>query len=162
VLGDLRHVDFGGPYDLAMMLFGEFNVFPPEEAASILRKAHASLSSRGRFITEVQTREAVEQSGRAEPSEERHSSGLFSDSPHRCRTENRWLEEQQVAVQLFHVTETETNNTFMYRSTTRAWSDKDLRAVLSDVGFDEISRCPDWPCDTPRLALWSARPSSGR
>lgn len=26
-LGDIRHTPFGGPYDLAMILFGEFNVF---------------------------------------------------------------------------------------------------------------------------------------
>ncbi len=156
-LGDIRHTDFGGPYDLATMLFGELNVFPPEEAVSILRKTYASLSRGGLFIAEIQTRDAVEQSGRAEPSERNYSSGLFSDNPHRCRTQNRWLDQQQVAVQVFHVTEKNTNDTIMFRSTTQAWSDEDLQAVFSDVGFKEISSCPDWPCNTPNLALWSAR-----
>jgi len=30
VLGDLRWADFGGPYNLAMVLYGELNVFAPE------------------------------------------------------------------------------------------------------------------------------------
>ena len=30
VLGDLRRADFGGPYDLAMILYGELNVFAPD------------------------------------------------------------------------------------------------------------------------------------
>ena len=29
ILDDIRHAAFGGPYDLAMLLYGEVNVFPP-------------------------------------------------------------------------------------------------------------------------------------
>ena len=38
-LGDIRQVAFGGPYDLAMFLYGELNVFSPDEALEIMRKA---------------------------------------------------------------------------------------------------------------------------
>jgi SAM-dependent methyltransferase len=47
MLGDIRDIDFGGPYDLAMLLYGEFNVFPPRDAAAILAKLLASLGPRG-------------------------------------------------------------------------------------------------------------------
>ena len=94
VLGDLRSTDFGGPHHLAMMLYGELNVFAPEEAALILRKAHSSLAPSGLLIAEVQTRDAVEQLGRTGASECSCESGLFSDLPHHCRTENQWLDEQ--------------------------------------------------------------------
>jgi len=47
ILGDIRHVDFGGPYDLVMILYGEFNVFSPAEALTILNKVWASLSPQG-------------------------------------------------------------------------------------------------------------------
>lgn len=157
VLGDIRQVGFEGPYDLAMILFGELNVFSPEEAALIICKAHASLAPSGRLIIEIQTRDAVEQSGRAETTESSYEKGLFSDKPHRCRTESQWLDEQQVAVQVFQVTEVDTGDTRTFRSTTKAWSDEDLQALFSDAGFGETSRCPDWPCDTSNLALWSAR-----
>ena len=91
VLGDVRQADLGGPYDLAMMLYGELNVFAPEEAALIVRKVHASLVPGGWLIVEVQTRDAVEQLGRREASEYSCESGLFSDQPHHCRAENQWL-----------------------------------------------------------------------
>lgn len=161
MLGDLRTADFGGPYDLAMMLYGEWNVFAPEEVALILRKVHASLVPGGLLIVEIQTRDAVEQLGRAEASEYSSESGLFSDQPHHCRTENQWLDDRQVAVQVFTVTETDAERTQMYRSTTKAWSDDDLLALFVRAGLGEASRCTQWPCNTDTLALWLARRDTG-
>jgi ubiquinone/menaquinone biosynthesis C-methylase UbiE len=159
VLGDIRQVAFKGPYDLAMILYGELNVFSPTEASAILRKAQASLTSKGRLVIEIQTPEAVERTGRSEPSEQQSESGLFSDSPHRCRTENQWLPEQNVAVQTFSVTEANGGGTRVYRSTTRAWSDGDLIELLTDAGFHDVSRCDEWPCNTDTLTLWIATSS---
>jgi SAM-dependent methyltransferase len=88
LLGDIRSVDFDGPYHLAMILYGELNAFSPDEAATILRKVHASLDVPGRLIFEAQTPQAVERVGRGEPSRSQHESGLFSDRPHSCRTDN--------------------------------------------------------------------------
>ncbi|NLX99236.1 MAG: methyltransferase domain-containing protein [Rhodopirellula sp.] len=156
-LGDLRAVDFGGPCDLAMMLYGELNVFAPKESELILRKAHASLVPDGLLIAEVQTAEAVETLGRTESSEYRCESGLFSDNPHCCLTKNQWLEDQKVALQMFTVSEIDADKTQTYRSTTRAWSDNELQALLTEAGFSNGSRCPLWPCNTESLALWSAR-----
>lgn len=156
VLDDIRQAEFGGPYDLAMILFGELNVFSPDEALAILRKARASLGPHGRLIVEVQVEEAVERMGRGEPSEQQHESGLFSNRPHRCRTESRWLPKQQVAIQTFHVTETNGGWTQEFRSTTKAWSDRSLIELLADAGFTESARCDEWPCNTDDLKLWGA------
>lgn len=154
-LGDIRQTEFGGPYDLAMILFGELNAFSPEEALAILRKAHASVAPRGGgLIVEAQTPEAVECTGRAAPSEERHESGLFSDRPHRCRTESQWLAGPRVAIQTFTVMEA--GGTRIYRSTTKAWDDAGLTALLEAAGFRGVRRRPDWPCNTDDLALWNA------
>ncbi|MCB0913600.1 MAG: class I SAM-dependent methyltransferase, partial [Propionibacteriaceae bacterium] len=43
-LGDLRTTEFGGPYDAAIFLYGELNVFPPSDALAILRRAGTSLA----------------------------------------------------------------------------------------------------------------------
>jgi SAM-dependent methyltransferase len=161
VLGDLRSSDFGGSYDLAMLLYGELNVFAPGEAALILRKAHSSLAPGGLLIAEIQTRDTVEQMGRTEASEYSCESGLFSDQPHHCRTENKWLDDQQVAVQVFTVTETHTGEMQTYCSTTKAWSDSELQALFVQAGFAEAAPCPQWPCNTDSLALWSARWDKG-
>jgi SAM-dependent methyltransferase len=157
-LGDLRRVDFSGPYDLAMLLYGELNVFSPTEVPAILRRARSSLSPTGRLIAEVQTPAAVERIGRGEPSEQFFNSGLFADGPHRCLTKNRWLPDQGVAVQTFSVTESESGHTHVYRSTTKAWSHDNLIALLKDAGFRDVSPFESWPCNTRDLVLWSARP----
>jgi 2-polyprenyl-3-methyl-5-hydroxy-6-metoxy-1,4-benzoquinol methylase len=154
VLDDLRRAAFGGPYDLAMLLYGEVNVFSPPEISAIFRKVQASLAPRGRLILEAHTPQAVERIGRAEPSEQQLESGLFSDCPHRCRTENQWLPEQQAAIQTFSVTETRGGPTRTYRNTTKAWSDDELIELLTKAGFHEMTRCEAWPRNTDDLVLW--------
>ena len=156
VLGDLREAAFGGPHDLAMILFGELNVFSPAEALSILRKARTALTPRGLLIVEMQTPECVEDTGRAEPSEVEFESGLFSDNPYRGRTESRWIPEQGVAVQTFSVTETCGGHEHVYRNTTKAWTNDELMALLEAAGFHNGSPRTDWPCNTDCLALWIA------
>ncbi len=157
VPGDIRQVAFEGPYDLAMILYGELNVFSPAEASAILRKVQASLTSQGCLIVEVQTPEAVERMGRGEPSKQQSESGLFSDRPHRCRTENQWLPEQKIAIQTFSVTEATDGQTRVYRSTTKAWSDGELIELLKGARLHEVTRCDEWPGNTDALALWIAR-----
>ncbi|MEN6449667.1 MAG: class I SAM-dependent methyltransferase [Thermoguttaceae bacterium] len=157
ILGDIRHAPFGGPYDLAMILFGEFNVFAPAEALAILQKVRASLRPEGRLILETQTYEAVEQAGQIATSEQRCESGLFSDQPYHCRTESRWSPNEEATVQTFFVTETANSQTQIYRSTTRAWSDNDLMALLMEARFSEAASYGQWPCNTDALKLWAAK-----
>jgi SAM-dependent methyltransferase len=157
VLADIRRAAFGGPYDLAMILFGEFNVFSQAEARAILQSVQASLNPRGALIIEAHTPEVVESMGRSEPSQQRLHSGLFSDRPHLCRTESKWLAEQKVAIQTFHITEAGGAPPKKFHSTTKAWTDPELTALLKDAGFDEVAPCDNWPCNTPDLKLWIAR-----
>ena len=158
-LGDIRYTPFGGPYDLAMILFGEFSVFAPAEALVILQKVRASLHPAGRLILEMQTHKAVEEVGQSDPSEQQCQSGLFSDRPYHCRTESRWLPNEEVTVQTFSVTEETSGQTRAYRSTTRAWSDDDLMALLTDAAFLAVAPRDRWPCNTGALRLWAAKAS---
>jgi len=157
VLADIRRAAFGGPYNLAMVLFGEFNVFSPAEVRAILRKVQASLAPQGILIIEAHTPEVVENMGRSEPSQKRLDSGLFSDSPHLYRTESNWLAEQKVAVQTFYITEDGGAPAKKFHSTTKAWTDPELIALLKNTGFDEVTPCDNWPCNTDDLKLWRAR-----
>lgn len=156
-VADVRAGNYGGPFDLAMMLFGEFNVFSPDEAAAILREVRSSLAGDGTLLLERQSPEAVEAAGCAEPTEHECQSGLFSDGPYRCRTVSRWLPQHKAAVQTFAVTETETGRVREYRSTTRVWTDEELTAALSRAGFVGAAPRREWPCNTDALQLWSAR-----
>ena len=156
-LGDIRQVTFDGPYDLAVILYGELNVFSPDEALAILRKARACLATDGCLVAEVQTPEVVESVGNGQPTEQAVESGLFSDRPYHCRTENQWLAELQVAIQTFTVTDVAREQKTVYRSTTKAWSDDELRLLMRKAGFDDVERCASWPCNIDAFGLWVAR-----
>lgn len=161
-LGDIRRIAFGGPYDLAMILFGEMNVFPPLEIGSILQCVRASLlPGHGVLILEIQTQEAVERTGQTPPSDERFPSGLFSDAPYRCQTHCEWIPEQRVALQRFTVSD-DAGPTRVYRNTTQAWSVEDLTALLRAAGFNRVLHREDWPSNTDSLALWSAEAAMTR
>jgi 2-polyprenyl-3-methyl-5-hydroxy-6-metoxy-1,4-benzoquinol methylase len=156
VLGDIRQADFGGPYDLAMILYGELNVFSPAEALTILRKARAAITPQGRLIIEIQTPQAVQRSGQSEPRDDEYESGLFSDRQHQCRTESIWMSKQQATVQTFRITETVAQTTQEFRSTTQAWSDRNLIELLTTAGFGTPAPHTNWPSNTNDLKLWIA------
>ena len=156
VLGDIRDGGFGGPYDLVMILFGELNVFSPEEASRIVRYAQDSLAPGGRLIVELQSPAAVEQAGLSAPQEQRARAGLFSDQPYRCSTTNQWLADQQAAIQTFEVEVEGCSEKAMYRSTTKAWSDQAFCRLLTEAGLAIPSREANWPTHTDALSLWLA------
>lgn len=157
IFGDIRNVEFGGHYDLVMMLFGEFNTFSTSEALNILRKAHDSLRNNGgRLILEVSTPGAVEGLGRSGPQQQEVESGLFSDKPYICKVTNQWIPEQKTTVQTFCVTEKLNGKTSVYRSTTKAWSREDMTGLLKGAGLVCIKTDNRWPCNTDSLQLWLA------
>ena len=59
---DLRAADFGTGFGLAMLIFGELNVFPRAAAHQILAKAHAALDEGGILVLEPHTFAAVRRS----------------------------------------------------------------------------------------------------
>ena len=156
ILGDLLEADLGGPHDLAVLLYGEFNVFPPEDAARLLRRAWESLAPGGVLFLEPQDRAAVEAVGRAPDGWNAVRSGLFGDSPHLMLTRSRWFAAEGAARQAFCVVHGHGGVEVM-RSTTKAWSCEELARLLADAGFADVRPEPEWPGGGAGLAAWSAR-----
>jgi len=156
VLGDLLAADFGGPHDLAVLLYGEFNVFPPADAARLLRAAHAALAPGGVLFLEPQTREAVEAIGRTPDGWSAVPSGLFGDEPHLVLTRSRWFEAESTARQTFCVVRGDGGVEVMH-STTRAWSGEDCARLLAEAGFADVRPEPGWPGCGGALTAFSAR-----
>jgi 2-polyprenyl-3-methyl-5-hydroxy-6-metoxy-1,4-benzoquinol methylase len=85
---DIRTADYGGEYGLVISIFGEFNVFRPQEAKAILTKACRALAPNGFLLLEPHTFEAVVEIGKQPSSWYSTEKGLFSDAPHLCLQEN--------------------------------------------------------------------------
>jgi SAM-dependent methyltransferase len=157
-LADVTEADFGGPFDLVMMLYGEFNVFSPAQARRLLAKAHAALAPGGLLLIERQRFEAVRSVGLGQAVEVRApEGGLFADEPYVCLTENDWFEEQGVARQRFQVRIDGRAEPVSYRSTTKAWTGNEMAVLLGEAGFSGVRSHADWPQPDDAMALVSAR-----
>lgn len=144
ILGDIRAVPFGEGYDLAVFLFGEFNVFPPSDAVKISEKIYKALKPGGQVLLELQSPELVRQLGETEDSWFKAEGGLFSDRPHICLMTNRWFPEDRVATQEYLVIDAASAEVTELRSTTRAYDREELSAMLKKAGFDHITFPDPW------------------
>lgn len=140
VEADLRQADYGAGYDLAMLLFGEFNVFRTADIMTILRKTRRALAAGGALVLEVHTFDVIRRIGDAGTSWYSSAGGLFSAEPHLCLTENSWDAAARVATIRHFVVDAATGIVTPYAESLQAYDDGGYRAVLAECGFGEV-RC---------------------
>jgi SAM-dependent methyltransferase len=145
IQGDIREQDFGSGYSLIMMIYGELNVFSPSECRQILNKAFSSLGPGGKLLLEVQSFEAVKKIGNTPNNWYKAESGLFSEHPHVCLTENHWFGKQFTALQQFVVIDARNGDTSVFRSTTKAWTEEEYLCLLAETGFVYSKLQTKWP-----------------
>jgi SAM-dependent methyltransferase len=141
-LADVRYADYGTGYDLAMFIFGEPNVFRPEELQRILREAYAALNDGGRLLLEVHTLEVVQRLGHQRATWYTLEQGLFSDRPHLVLFESFWDEAQAVAIERFYIVDAETGEVAPHSSSMQAYTDEQYRYALQIAGFTDITFYP--------------------
>ena len=133
---DLRTADFGGGYDLALLVSGQLNVFRREEAAAIVRRAFGALRPGGCFVLELQTDEAVRGLGSLPPSWSAAVSGLFSDRPHLLLEESAWDEASRSATERWYVVDAATAAVRVHAMTTCAITEEETIEMLAAAGFE--------------------------
>lgn len=143
--GDIRTVEYGGAFDLAMLIYGELNVFRREEALAILAKARTALLPGGWLVIEPHTFEAVRARGNSSPSWYAVESGLFSDRPHMVVEESFWDEPGTIATHRWYVIDTETAAVERHADAMQAYSSTEYIALLEEAGFGAIELRVDWP-----------------
>lgn len=141
-LADLRSADFGNGYDLAMLIYGEFNVFQPDEARGILQKARAALVPGGRLLLEVHTLDAVRGQGQQPVTWFSSSGGLFSDRPHVCLLESFWHAEQAVAVVRYYILDAQTGGVQQINECMQGYSREQYLEMLAEGGFRDAAVSP--------------------
>jgi SAM-dependent methyltransferase len=135
---DIRTADYGVGYGLVMLIFGEFNVFRPEEAAGILEKAHRALAPGGFLLLEPHTFETVLKIGKGASSWYGAEAGLFADEPYLCLKENVWDEEASVAIERYYIVDAATGAVTRHSSTMQAYTDEGYRSLLAGCGFGKV------------------------
>ena len=141
-LGDLRSAEYGGDYDLIILIFGAFNLFRPPDARLILEKAYAALKPGGRLLLEISSLDAVDQIGNQPAMWYSAGSGLFSDLPHVCLMETFWNEEQSVATERFFILDAATGQVTRQAASTQGYDEAQIESLLREAGFGELAFFP--------------------
>jgi SAM-dependent methyltransferase len=141
-LGDIRATDFGSGYDLAMLIFGEFNVFRPEDARLILRKARAALNPGGKLLLEVTSFDAVYEIGNQPATWYSAENELFADKPHLCLMESFWNNEQCVAIERYYIVDAASGEVTRYSASTQAYEEEQLATLVKEAGFNPLDFYP--------------------
>jgi SAM-dependent methyltransferase len=141
-LADIRAAEYGAGYGLAMLIYGEFNVFSPADARLILRKARAALAPGGLLLLEPNLPGAVE--GMAAPARSWYTqqSGLFSDRPYVCLEETLWDKASRTTTTRFYIVGAGHGEVTRYAQTMQEYSREEYAAVLAECGFGEIAFHP--------------------
>ncbi len=139
---DIRSADYGAGLGLVMLIFGEFNVFRPADAALILNKARRALAPGGLLLLEPHTFDAVQQMGNQMPHWYSAERGLFSDRPHLYLEESYWDEAAATATTRYYIVDAQTAAVTRYASTLQAYTDEQYWRLLTQHGYTDITLYP--------------------
>lgn len=136
---DIRSADYGTGYGLVMQIFGEINVFSPDDVRKILVKARQALADNGLLLLEPHTLKCVRRIGEQPRSWHSSESGLFSERPHLYLQESFWNAERQVTTERYFIIDATTGHVTRHASSMQAYTDEGYRSLLADCGFgDEV------------------------
>lgn len=141
-LADIRMADYGNGYDLAMLLFGEFNVFRPEDAVTILAKVAHALRPSGVLLMEPHTYASLHASNQPPDTWFRSQGGLFSSEPHLCLMQHHWNDVDMVSTRRYYVIPGAGEEVTCYAQSLQAYSMVRLRAMLTAHGYTDIRVLP--------------------
>jgi 2-polyprenyl-3-methyl-5-hydroxy-6-metoxy-1,4-benzoquinol methylase len=139
---DVREARYGSGYGLAMLIFGEFNVFHPSDARQILSKAHAALAEGGVLLLEPMRADAMERLAKSGAHWQTAAAGLFSDRPHLYLEEQFWHADSRAHSTRTYIVDAATGEVQAYASTQQAYTEQDLRETLAEVGFRSVQFYP--------------------
>ena len=137
---DLRDGVFGDSFDLVMMLYGQFNVFPRDRGGEILKRACAALKPGGSLLLEVQSAELIRRVGERGPSWYSAQAGLFSETPHVVLQENFWHAVAGASTTRFMIVNAQTGAVSSFALSNEAYTEDELAKALRSAGFRDVER----------------------
>jgi SAM-dependent methyltransferase len=139
---DVRDESSAEGFDLVMMIYGQFNVFPRDRGLEILKRAHGALKPGGSLLLEIQSREQIQNDGRQGPSWYTAQSGLFSGEPHLVLQENFWDADAGASTTRFSIIDGQTGTVSTYALSNEAYTEDELTNALRLAGFNVVERIP--------------------
>ena len=135
---DIRTAAYSKDNDLIMMLFGELNVFKPEDAQQLIQKVYNALKIGGVLLFETHAFSAIQEIGEQSPSWYSEESGLFSDKPHLVLSESYWDDERNIAKTRHFIVDAKTEIVAQQSESIQAYKSKEYQNLLEMKGFQQI------------------------
>ena len=139
---DIRQAVYGAGFGLVMLIYGELNVFRPDDAKSILDKANRALAGDGLLLLEPHTFAVVQKIGEQLPAWYSAESGLFSDGPHLCLKENFWDSANNTATIRYFIVDASNGEVTRHAQSFQAYTDAQYRSLLTECGFEDVEIFP--------------------
>ena len=141
--GDIRNVDYGSCFNLAMLIFGEFNVFRPADADAILDAMLDALKPGGLVLLEPSRYEFLERWGQSERTwNSSETGGLWRDGAHISFEESIWDPDNQVVTRRYYVMTPGEPEISAHAQSMQAYTDEEYVAVLERHGFTHVQKFP--------------------
>lgn len=143
VQADARDVDYSGrAFDAAMFLYGQLTVFTRAETESLLAMIARSLRPGGALCVEILNQDKLDK--RNSRWWYTDDTGLWGDAPYLHLGERFWYEEEQIALERFHILHLETGQLDEIQLCDQAYSIDEMTAVMRAAGFTAVSVYPAW------------------
>jgi len=139
---DIREADYGKGFGLALLIFGELNVFAPDDATRILTKIHGALADDGVLVLEPHTFDAVQQIGERAAQWRTAEHGLFGATPYLLLREYFWDHASQAATIRYFVVELAIGAVTRYAQSLQTCTEEGYRTLLHDCGFSDTTFLP--------------------
>ena len=139
---NIRQADYGNGYGLAMLLFGELNVFSKTHATTILSKAFAALQPGGLMLLEPHIYASLIPDPHGMTTWFSSPGGLFAPRPHLVLMENLWDAKSAIVTRRYYVVDAETAEVTRYAQSMQAYTDEQYTTLLTDVGFTDVEILP--------------------
>jgi SAM-dependent methyltransferase len=139
---DIRTAEYGTGFGLAMLIFGEFNVFRPTDAWTILGKARHALTAGGLLLLEPHAFSTIQRVGELDSSWYSAERGLFSDRPHLYLQESAWDATCAAATIRYFIIDAATGRLDRYAQSFQAYTDEQYQAMLVQCGYEQVRFYP--------------------
>ncbi len=131
------HLAFEGRFDLAMMIYCDFDVLVPEDRNRLLQNVYRALKPGGLFIFDTLNTKAPETMKVPGRSWEAAERGFWKDEPYLALSETFHYAEANVILQQ-HVVCSEPDGEAVYRFWTHYYDPETLTSILREQGFSEV------------------------
>jgi len=133
---------FGNRFDLAIMIFCDFDVLVPVDRTRLLEKVSRALKPGGMFIFDTLNEKAPLRMNVPGKSWETAESGFWRDRPYLALAETFHYEEAEVILQQ-HVVCSDPEPLAVYRFWTHYYRQENLLRILDEAGFSVRTTCED-------------------